>query len=64
MNFNFIEKINRNNLLKSFPELQKLESVIENNICHNNESVLRHTIQVFDNCKLIIDCFRHTHLSV
>lgn len=55
MNLNFIEKTNRNNLIEFFPELKNLKDIAENNICHNNESVFNHTMQVFDNCKLLIN---------
>lgn len=55
MNLNFIKTINKNNVFKFFPELEKLENVFENNICHNDESVYSHIMQVFGNCKHIMN---------
>ncbi len=63
MNISFIEKINRENILKYFPDLHKLEVITEKNICHNDESVFNHTMQVFDNCKVILNLLRREQLG-
>lgn len=54
MNLDFIKQIDKDNVLSYFPEIKPLRDTFENNICHNNEAVLNHTIQVFLNCKEII----------
>lgn len=51
MKLDFINDINLANVGSYFPELNELSGVIENNLCHNKESVLVHTMQVFLNCK-------------
>ncbi|MCK5026848.1 MAG: HD domain-containing protein [Candidatus Pacebacteria bacterium] len=54
MNLDFIEKITRETILDYFPELEQTLHTLENNICHDQESVFNHTMQVFKNCKEVM----------
>lgn len=58
MNIEFLNNISskdKNYLLQIIPELQEFEFIIENNECHKSESVLDHTLCVFDNFNYILD---------